>query len=274
MFNEGPIVSDRGKSRETAIENNWKLVDGYDDICKQDLKFTYEILSQCIITSDQARWNRLGYFLVFNSVLILAWSRLWTHAETQTQFLGVITLMGFVGSLSWALIGRRANRYHFQFLAVTHVVEKRLYTDFISLSEEMRPHKSAEMHAKDDFISKPATSRYATVGMPWSFTVVYVFLGFELTRSIVTKDALNIPLLDPINIPLVEAIVLFALWIVGWTILSIDIAKAPEKEVYVSKSRTKYHREECPYLTENKIAVSLNQAQGRGLTACKVCRPE
>lgn len=45
-----------------------------------------------------------------------------------------------------------------------------------------------------------------------------------------------------------------------------------EHVVYVTKSGKKYHRESCRY-NKNATAISIDQARGRGLEACKVCKP-
>ena len=43
--------------------------------------------------------------------------------------------------------------------------------------------------------------------------------------------------------------------------------------VYVTPTGTKYHREECPYLSENRTAIRLSEAQARGYTPCSRCEP-
>lgn len=43
--------------------------------------------------------------------------------------------------------------------------------------------------------------------------------------------------------------------------------------VYVTKTGTKYHAEYCRYLSKSKIAISLEDAVGRGYSPCKVCSP-
>ncbi|MES2130954.1 MAG: hypothetical protein V4506_01315 [Bacteroidota bacterium] len=43
--------------------------------------------------------------------------------------------------------------------------------------------------------------------------------------------------------------------------------------VYVSKTGQKYHNENCRTITHNKTAIELSDALGKGLEACKVCKP-
>jgi len=48
---------------------------------------------------------------------------------------------------------------------------------------------------------------------------------------------------------------------------------ADEIIVYITKSGTKYHREDCCHLKKSKIPISLEQAKERGLEPCSVCNP-
>ncbi|NDI77318.1 hypothetical protein DYH56_05715 [Psychrilyobacter piezotolerans] len=53
----------------------------------------------------------------------------------------------------------------------------------------------------------------------------------------------------------------------------ITVNKSNEKiehVVYITKSGKKYHRESCRY-NKNTRAMSVEEARGRGLEACKVC---
>jgi hypothetical protein len=43
--------------------------------------------------------------------------------------------------------------------------------------------------------------------------------------------------------------------------------------VYITETGKKYHRADCQYLDESKIAISKSKAKAEGYTACKVCKP-
>ena len=43
--------------------------------------------------------------------------------------------------------------------------------------------------------------------------------------------------------------------------------------VYVTKTGTKYHTENCGYLKDSKIAKDINEAIAQGYEPCKKCRP-
>jgi hypothetical protein len=43
--------------------------------------------------------------------------------------------------------------------------------------------------------------------------------------------------------------------------------------VYITRTGEKYHRGDCRYLRQSKIAVSLKEAVARGYGPCSVCKP-
>jgi micrococcal nuclease len=65
-----------------------------------------------------------------------------------------------------------------------------------------------------------------------------------------------------------------------WTLEEVSLESPVEDTnpgydptVYITSSGTKYHREGCIYLKDNKIAVRLSEAKRRGYTPCGVCNP-
>lgn len=43
--------------------------------------------------------------------------------------------------------------------------------------------------------------------------------------------------------------------------------------VYIGKTGTKYHRQDCGTLKGNGTAITLDKARAQGRTPCKVCKP-
>jgi hypothetical protein len=43
--------------------------------------------------------------------------------------------------------------------------------------------------------------------------------------------------------------------------------------VYVTKTGSSYHRSGCRYLSQSKIAITLEEAVEQGYAPCKVCKP-
>jgi len=56
-------------------------------------------------------------------------------------------------------------------------------------------------------------------------------------------------------------------------IILIAAVNLSAQTVYITKSGTKYHKSDCRYLSQSKIAVDLKEAVDRGYTPCSVCRP-
>lgn len=56
---------------------------------------------------------------------------------------------------------------------------------------------------------------------------------------------------------------------------SEEPAPAPAEKkgiiVYITKTGSKYHREECRYLSKSSIPISLEDAKARGYEPCSVC---
>jgi hypothetical protein len=53
-----------------------------------------------------------------------------------------------------------------------------------------------------------------------------------------------------------------------------DTAKASATDiVHVTATGKRYHREGCRSLSKSDIAITRAEAEARGLTPCKVCKP-
>lgn len=53
----------------------------------------------------------------------------------------------------------------------------------------------------------------------------------------------------------------------------LEEAYSSKEIVYITKSGTKYHRQNCVHLSKSKIPISLEQALQQGLEPCKECSP-
>jgi len=50
-------------------------------------------------------------------------------------------------------------------------------------------------------------------------------------------------------------------------------SSSDDTTVYITKTGTKYHRDECRYLARSKIPIKKTDAINRGYTPCSVCNP-
>lgn len=46
-----------------------------------------------------------------------------------------------------------------------------------------------------------------------------------------------------------------------------------EVTVYITKTGAKYHKDDCSYLRQSKIAILKKEAISNGYTACSRCKP-
>jgi hypothetical protein len=61
------------------------------------------------------------------------------------------------------------------------------------------------------------------------------------------------------------------LWILLLLLSLPYIAQA--QTVYITKTGSKYHRDNCRYLSKSKFATDLKEAKAHGYTPCSVCKP-
>jgi hypothetical protein len=53
----------------------------------------------------------------------------------------------------------------------------------------------------------------------------------------------------------------------------LNAISVPKVIVYITKTGEKYHRENCQYLRQSKIEISLDDAIKNGYDPCSVCKP-
>lgn len=59
-------------------------------------------------------------------------------------------------------------------------------------------------------------------------------------------------------------------------VLAVVASAQPDTSVYVTKHGKKYHRAGCREIKRSIgiVKMSISDAKAKGLTACKVCKPE
>jgi len=55
--------------------------------------------------------------------------------------------------------------------------------------------------------------------------------------------------------------------------VAVAYAAAPDTVVFVTKTGSKYHREDCSTLRSSKIETTLGKAVAEGYEPCELCRP-
>lgn len=57
-------------------------------------------------------------------------------------------------------------------------------------------------------------------------------------------------------------------------LLSSCVSRIGDKRVYTTRTGSKYHNENCHYLSYSKLTISWDEAIKNQYTPCKVCKPK
>jgi hypothetical protein len=89
----------------------------------------YQTLVSHATAAENISWSRFNNFLLFNSILILAWVTLYTqpsHPEQYALLLSVLSALGIVSGHFWAGLGLRGRNNVSKFLAIGKNIESKL----------------------------------------------------------------------------------------------------------------------------------------------------
>lgn len=90
-------------------------------------KEIYSSLLSLVIHAEAVRWNRFNYFLMVNSILLLAWATIYTYKDISLMRSCVLILISFIGLVSgliWAGLGIRGSTFHYEFVKKISEMEK------------------------------------------------------------------------------------------------------------------------------------------------------
>ena len=74
----------------------------------------------------------------------------------------------------------------------------------------------------------------------------------------------------------IRIVILLTILVALFSACGDDTAPAANSDatiVYITKSGTKYHREDCQYLSKSSIETTLEEAQSKGYAPCSKCNP-
>jgi hypothetical protein len=94
---------------------------------KVSVNEVYVALIQLQIHAETITWNRFNNFLVFNSILIMAWATVYApdkHAYSCRAVLVVLCAFGMLSSVVWCIIGYRGRKYLNLFMRLGKKFEK------------------------------------------------------------------------------------------------------------------------------------------------------
>ena len=72
----------------------------------------YSVINNLETYSEQSRWNRFNALLLVDSVIIVAWTTLFSIKDNRPMVLLVaLSLVGILLGPIWGLLGRRSSKY-------------------------------------------------------------------------------------------------------------------------------------------------------------------
>jgi hypothetical protein len=148
-----------------------------------DRRTVYSAASDHWVHAEQMRWTILYNFLVGNTILLVAWSTLYSTLIEKPSSLGVrivligLCVAGFFGSVVWAFLEQRANRFAEEYFRAGLSLERRLHESSKapeSADEDKNgPFATNDRHRASGGVIK---THVIVIAVPIAFAIVYTFL--------------------------------------------------------------------------------------------------
>ena len=116
-------------------------------------------------------WNRFYNFLMFNTILILAWSTIYSQnsgPRCRSVVLSLFCLVGAFSGVTWSFLGDRGRKYLTYFLEQAAAFESKL--------PESHKVCTQALKTRDVLRFRRFGSYGHLVYWPWGFVAVYVVL--------------------------------------------------------------------------------------------------
>jgi len=158
-----------------------------------------------VMHADNLTWNRLYYFLVFNSIMLLGWVSVFSGEGSgigKHLMLVVLAFFGLIVSLLWGPIAmKRGVTFQNYYMGLARCIERKywpakhgIFTEQDFLSQGAMVHfyeKGSPTYLTDPQIPRHARflgARELASFVPWLFSAVYgVLLFFPLVKSLAHK---------------------------------------------------------------------------------------
>jgi len=137
----------------------------------------YPSLVQMIIHAEAISWNRFYSFLMFNTILILAWSTIYAAQACPADawtVLATMTILGAVSGIAMVGLSIRGRRFLDEYVNLAEKIE----ADDKCWSEELKPYKPLTL-TKECIKTFPhgwAGSGHLLTWGSFAFAAFYVFL--------------------------------------------------------------------------------------------------
>jgi len=136
----------------------------------------YETLRNLEIYSEQSRWTRLGSLLIVESILLVAWSALFTNDPFPLKqwLLTALCATGLLFGLIWAVTGNRLSSYHKVFDEAARDLEKSFEAVSVKPYHLKDPLRE---QTKISLMHRLTSGRSIVAAVPLVFSMLFAFLA-------------------------------------------------------------------------------------------------
>jgi len=134
-------------------------------------KEVYLLLMKMFSDAETIAWSRLNNFLLFNSVLVVAWVQLWINDWSMWWMLIGVSLTGLLSGVVWGSLGRRITSFRKRYLDEAIALESEVFKDL--------PQKPAALTKKlrDELPGGWSGTRWVVIVVPYCFAALHLCLG-------------------------------------------------------------------------------------------------
>lgn len=149
---------------------------------EKKISTAYQAANQHWTHAEQVRWSILYNFLMASSILLLAWSTIYTNkCSLGTLTLHLFSAVGFLISIMWLMIGSRVNKFIKRYGALGEKLEDGLdlkeYGPF-HCGQLIRSEEKTSKSLRNIFINPGSfiSSSFIVFFVPLIFAVLYIVL--------------------------------------------------------------------------------------------------
>ena len=144
-----------------------------------DNKELYILLHPHIQHAENVSWNRFNNYLLFNSIMLLAWVSLYTKEPLDPRevlVLATIPVLGIISGVFWAGLGYRGRKFLNTFIDLGTILEESMVQSDNWPNDKVKPCKSIKDMRDSTLPCKWAGSFFILVYGPTLFSLLYVLL--------------------------------------------------------------------------------------------------
>ncbi len=142
-------------------------------------KELYLLLHPHIQHAENVSWNRFNNYLLFNSIMLLAWVALYTKESVDLPdalVLTTIPALGIISGVFWAGLGYRGRKFLNKFVDLGVILEESMVQSDNWPNDKVKPCQTIKDMRDSTLPCKWAGSFFILVIGPTLFSALYVLL--------------------------------------------------------------------------------------------------